>query len=227
MGIMGLPMLDHLGQPFPPVDPQTLAGTATLGLSPRPESVRRAREFTRNTLYGWRLPERFDEVSLVVSELVTNALRHGLATRTPAAQVPTQAAPHQRAPRPAVTQSAVTQPAVTQPSAARPSSAARPLASRPATPARGAVPAQAAPAPRPAPEAPTAAVELELMLCARRLICAVQDPSLSAPRVGDVDGAAESGRGLHLVECFSDGWGWRRLTGERRGKVVWAVFRLG
>ncbi|RKN42969.1 ATP-binding protein [Streptomyces hoynatensis] len=189
MGTKGLPMLDQLGQPFPPVDPRTLAGTATLGLSPRPESVRRARDFTRNTLYGWRLPEQFDAVSLVVSELVTNALRHGLATR----QVPAQGPSPSRAPQTA--------------------------------PAAPAVPAQAVSSA--SPGAQTAAVELELMLCARRLICAVQDPSASAPRVGDMDGAAESGRGLHLVECFSDGWGWRRLTGERRGKVVWAVFQLG
>ncbi|WP_394814927.1 ATP-binding protein [Streptomyces millisiae] len=162
-------MLDQLGQPFPPVDLRTLSGTATLGLTQRPESVRRARDFTRNTLQGWRLPQHFDAVGLVVSELVTNALRHGLG-------------------RPAV-------PAQSHAEPVAPISVARPL------------------------------VELELMRCSGRVICAVQDPSGALPRSSSqMDGAAESGRGLHLVECFSDGWGWRMLTGGR-GKVVWAAFQ--
>ncbi|MDT0307438.1 ATP-binding protein [Streptomyces sp. DSM 44917] len=164
MGTEGAPVLDVLGQPQTvPVDLRTLSGTATLGLPPRPESVRRARDFTRATLLGWRLPEQFDSVALVVSELVTNALRHGLARRFPL----------------------------------------------------------------PAPPVP--AVELELMRCSGRLVCAVQDPSVTAPRtpagpLDEPDDTAESGRGLHLVDSFSDGWGWRPLTGDR-GKVVWAVFR--
>ncbi|MDT0446852.1 ATP-binding protein [Streptomyces johnsoniae] len=162
MGTEGPPMLDLLGHQFLPVDMRTLSGTATLGLVSRPESVRKARDFTRSTLQGWRLPEQFDAVALVVSELVTNALRHGVRARSADYE----------------------------------------------------------------PTAPPA-VELELMRCSRRLICAVRDPSAAAPRVGEMEGAAESGRGLHLVECFSDNWGWRPLTGTRHGKVVWAVFRTG
>jgi hypothetical protein len=176
MGITGVdraPTLDRWRhQPLPPVDPRTLSGTATLGLSPRPESVRRARDFTRSTLTGWRMPERFDAVALVVSELVTNALRHGAGVRS-AADGAGIATTGQGADGGAV------------------------------------VPAE---------------VVLELMRCQRRLICAVRDPSAAEPRVGRPDGAAESGRGLHLVECFSDDWGWRPLTGSRPGKVVWAVF---
>jgi hypothetical protein len=164
-------MLDLLRHQVLPVDVRTLSGTATLPLASRPESVGRARDFTRSTLHGWGLPEQYDTVALVVSELVTNALRHGVRARTD------DFAP------------AVAAPAVTAPAAVAP------------------------------------AVELELMRCARRLICAVHDPSARAPRVGEMDGVAESGRGLHLVECFSDGWGWRPLSGERPGKVVWAVFR--
>ncbi|WP_059010738.1 ATP-binding protein [Streptomyces specialis] len=167
MGTNGTPMLDLLGRQFLPADLRTLSSTATLGLPPRPESVRQARDFTRSTLHGWRLPELFDGVALVVSELVTNALRHGTRPRT--AEFGTDF-----------------------------ESAAPP------------------------------AVELELMRCARRLICAVQDPSDASPRLGrmdDMDASAESGRGLYLVECFSDGWGWRPLTGGRNGKVVWAVFQ--
>jgi hypothetical protein len=36
-----------------------------------------ARSFTIRTLCRWGLPERSDDVALVVSELLTNALRHG------------------------------------------------------------------------------------------------------------------------------------------------------
>ncbi|MDT0341792.1 ATP-binding protein [Streptomyces litchfieldiae] len=170
MGTEGTPMLDLLRHQVLPVDMRTLSGTATLALASRPESVRRARDFTRSTLHGWRLPEQFDAVALVVSELVTNALRHGV--RSVNGSSGEHAGDYEPAP------------------------------------------------------APTA-VELELMRYSGRLVCAVHDPSELAPRVGEMDGAAESGRGLHLVECFSDGWGWRPLTGERPGKVVWAVFRTG
>jgi hypothetical protein len=51
---------------------------ATCMLPPGPESARRARDFTRVTLGGWDLAAQSDVAELVVSELVTNALRHGL-----------------------------------------------------------------------------------------------------------------------------------------------------
>jgi hypothetical protein len=51
---------------------------ATCELAPRPESARVARDFTRLTLRGWRMARLSDVAELVVSELVTNALRHGL-----------------------------------------------------------------------------------------------------------------------------------------------------
>jgi hypothetical protein len=40
------------------------------------------------------------------------------------------------------------------------------------------------------------------------------------------DFSAESGRGLFLVDSFSDSWGWHPLAGTLNGKVVWALFRL-
>lgn len=49
---------------------------ATCALDARAESARRAREFTRLTLRDWGLA--CDVAELVVSELVTNSLRHGL-----------------------------------------------------------------------------------------------------------------------------------------------------
>ena len=51
---------------------------ATCALPPRPESARRAREFTKITLQDWGMTGRIDVAELVVSELVTNSLRHGL-----------------------------------------------------------------------------------------------------------------------------------------------------
>jgi anti-sigma regulatory factor (Ser/Thr protein kinase) len=43
-----------------------------------PTAPSRARTLVRETLREWRLVELIDDAELVVSELVTNALRHGL-----------------------------------------------------------------------------------------------------------------------------------------------------
>lgn len=176
MGSKGTPMLDQLRAMFPHINASAPASTAMIRLPGQPDSVRRARMFTRTTLQDWRLPEHFDTVALVVSELVTNALRYGL-----------DALPRHDG----------------------------------GTGERGLPPSAGA----------ETAVELELMRYARRLICAVRDGSEAPPEISTEDGAAdpaaESGRGLYLVDCFSDGWGWRPLTGDRRGKVVWAVFQTG
>ncbi|MFI5522465.1 ATP-binding protein [Streptomyces platensis] len=166
MGTKVLTMLEPLWQGFPPVDPLAVSGSASRTLPPRYESVRSARAFTRETLQGWELDELFDSVALVVSELVTNALRHAIL-----------AAPE-----------------------------------RPDT----------------APEHPDATppARLHLMRWSSRLVCAVRDPSDDSPVAGEADFAAESGRGLHLVDSFSDSWGWHPLAGATHGKIVWALFRL-
>lgn len=52
---------------------------AGCGLRGRPESVKLARAFAREILTGWGLPGLCDDVTWVISELVTNALSHGLA----------------------------------------------------------------------------------------------------------------------------------------------------
>ena len=52
--------------------------TATCLLGPQPESVKTGRDFTRTTLVEWDMPALADVAELVVSELATNALRHGI-----------------------------------------------------------------------------------------------------------------------------------------------------
>ncbi|MET7678943.1 ATP-binding protein [Streptomyces sp. NPDC005423] len=154
-------MLKPLRQGLPPLDPSTVAGAASCALPPRYEAVREARQFTRRTLDQWETGDRFDDICLVVSELVTNALRHALPANTP----------------------------------------------------------------RTAEQSPP--VRLHLMRWTERLVCAVRDPSHDSPVARDFDdSAAESGRGLFLIDSFSDGWGWHPLAGTLSGKVVWALFRL-
>ncbi|WP_406348211.1 ATP-binding protein [Streptomyces sp. NBC_00144] len=159
MGTNGSTMLKPLRQGLPPIDPSTVSSSASCALPPKFEAVRGARHFTKSTLTSWGIGERFDDVALVVSELVTNALRHALPTD--------------------------------------------------------------------APRDEDAPVRLHLMRWTTRLVCAVRDPSDSAPAARPTDDfAAESGRGLFLVDSFADSWGWHPLAGTLHGKVVWALFRL-
>ncbi|MFF8833207.1 ATP-binding protein [Streptomyces sp. NPDC015131] len=57
---------------------ESLDGFAACGLGGCPKSPGQARWFVRNTLTSWALPSLVTDMSLVVSELVTNAVRHGL-----------------------------------------------------------------------------------------------------------------------------------------------------
>lgn len=162
MGTNGSTMLQPLRQGLPPLDATAVSDAASCALPGRFEAVGEARGFTRKTLDGWNTGERTDDVCLVVSELVTNALRHALpqADGTLSDHLPP--------------------------------------------------------------------VRLHLLRWAERLVCAVRDPSRVTPvtREAEDDFSAESGRGLFLVESFSDGWGWHPLAGALGGKVVWALFQL-
>ncbi|MFI1168381.1 ATP-binding protein [Streptomyces sp. NPDC020801] len=159
-------MLEPLRQGLPPLDPAAVSNAASCALPARYEAVREARQFTRRTLDQWELGDRFDDVCLVVSELVTNALRHAL-------------------------------------------------------PAPSAIPRACEQGPEVSP------VRLHLMRWSERLVCAVRDPSQDSPVARETDDfSAESGRGLFLVDSFSDSWGWHPMAGGPGGKVVWALFRL-
>ena|SRR5487761_87494 len=60
---------------------QSSQPAASRTLLPRPESVKFARDFTRITLRSWGMTAVSDDAELVVSELVTNALRHAASGR--------------------------------------------------------------------------------------------------------------------------------------------------
>jgi len=64
-----------------PVEVETRApAVAELRLAERNTSAALARQFTRTTLTTWRTRGSHDDIVLVVSELVTNALLHGYGT---------------------------------------------------------------------------------------------------------------------------------------------------
>jgi anti-sigma regulatory factor (Ser/Thr protein kinase) len=52
----------------------------SVGLAAAAESVREARDFARTVLQSWGLTDMYDDVRLVVSELVTNALRYAVGS---------------------------------------------------------------------------------------------------------------------------------------------------
>lgn len=134
------------------------------GLLPRPESVKIARDFAKRTLCGWDMVELLDDLGLVVSELVTNALRHAVAPYEDDRRVP----------------------------------------------------------PIPGSSDHRRPIQLSLQRNGSHVVCAVTDPSSDIPVRREPDHIAETGRGLHLVECFSRAWGWTPVTGH--GKIVWALF---
>ncbi|WP_055546402.1 ATP-binding protein [Streptomyces sp. NBRC 110028] len=83
MGSEGSALLEPLWRGLPAIDPSAVSGAVSCSLPARYDAVKGARQFTGATLRQWDLPELLDEVALVVSELVTNALRHAVAAVMP------------------------------------------------------------------------------------------------------------------------------------------------
>ncbi|MHA4814413.1 ATP-binding protein [Streptomyces aculeolatus] len=135
----------------------TASEFAACTLEDDPRSIAIARNVARATLRGWLLDDLVDDVAAVASELVANALRHG-----------------------------VCEPSWSQ-------------------------------APHP--------VVLSLLRRGPEVVCAVFDPGTGVPRVCVADPFAESGRGMRIVECLSDSWGWSEPGPY--GKAVWARFSEG
>jgi hypothetical protein len=79
-GTLTAPLLVALnGAAFPGTGDHPAVNCA---LPPLPASAGRAREFTKVTLDDWGMAAHMDMAELVVCELVTNALRHGLPSGT-------------------------------------------------------------------------------------------------------------------------------------------------
>jgi hypothetical protein len=145
-----------------------------------PAALPYVRRHTRQTLATWQLGYLADDVELVVSELVTNAVR---ATR--------ESGPRETGPR-------ETGPRETGPRETGPPVAA--ILARPP------------------------AVAVYLALDRDRLAALIWDSSPRPPARREHHDAAESGRGLELVQALTDNWG--VCPGDLGGKVVWATFRL-
>ena len=58
--------------------PESAAGTVSRALPPNLTAVREARNVVQQVLGTWRAEDIYDDVALVASELVANALRHGM-----------------------------------------------------------------------------------------------------------------------------------------------------
>lgn len=118
------------------------------------QAVGEGRRFAGATLHDWALSPLVDNAALIVSELLSNAVRYGL----------------------------------------------------------GALPAW---------PASTRAVWLGLLRRRGTVLFAVCDPSTDVPRLREPDFFAQSGRGLHIIDCLSETWGW--TTPDTDGKAVWAA----
>ncbi|GAA2606533.1 hypothetical protein GCM10009863_19990 [Streptomyces axinellae] len=261
MGTEGSTVLEPLWQGLATRDATSVSGAASCALPSHYESVKSAREFTRQTLQRWGLAEEFDDVALVVSELVTNAMRHGLAPGADhGAASGDEADPPVRLHL--MRWSARLVCAVRDPSNEPPDTSGVSLA-RPALPGgpRAGATAHAIQdqrghgghRPHGDPEVRDGSGGAGRCEDAGDLGAhgdhgdrrgretnggyGGYGGTAEAPVRGEAgdfaDGAealafaAESGRGLCLVDSFSDNWGWHPLSGSPAGKIVWALFRLG
>lgn len=213
MGTNGSTMLEPLRQGLPPIDPAQALSSAACSLSSRYEAVRGARQFTRATLKEWDLYDHFDDIALVVSELVTNALRHALPDE-PAREtfLPPVRLHLMRWPGRLVV--AVRDPSAQGPGGTDRRSGAERLDRLDRVDGLDRMDG------RDSFDGPGRVDVLE------RTESPFEGLEGLGGRFPDPDGTAESGRGLFLVDAYADSWGWHPLAGALHGKVVWALFRL-
>src|SRR5215472_10157984 len=138
----------------PALGPGRLPRIATRTPGTGAGSVRAARGYVIATLQRWGVAERREDIAIVISELLTNALYHAV--------------------------------------------------------------------PPPGHTRPQLPVRIGLLQPGPCVLCAVTDPSKTAPVPQGLSPLAETGRGLHIVCALSDRWGYTTLSDT--GKVVWAVF---
>jgi anti-sigma regulatory factor (Ser/Thr protein kinase) len=68
-------------------------------------------------------------------------------------------------------------------------------------------------------------VRVTLLAGLRTLLIAVWDASPETPVPADAGDDDENGRGLLIVQALSARWDWKKVPGERGGKVVRALIR--
>ncbi|GLU47729.1 hypothetical protein Nans01_20800 [Nocardiopsis ansamitocini] len=150
-----LPALEHGASRWDAHPGSASHDSVSWGLDPDYGAVKTARELVMGVLRDWGMARLAGDVELVVSELVTNALRHAetSAFDSPGCE---------------------------------------------------------------------SVIQISVMRRGGELICAVRDCSDVLPARRDPDFMAETGRGLHLVSCFSRSWG--TVPAIAGGKFVWALF---
>jgi hypothetical protein len=189
---------------------------ATRTSGAQPDSIAAARSFTLRTMQRWGAVDCGDDVAAVVSELLTNALRHALPqptwaghtasankviANTATARATANTADHETASH------------ETAGHTASHSTACQAAADQVALDQTSAVMIGAA-----------GPIRLGLLLPGPYVVCAVADPSAEAPVPRQPDWLEETGRGLQVVASLSHRWGYCVAPGEQ-GKVVWAAFR--
>ena len=135
-------------------------GTITCPLRPQADSVKMPTSSASLTLGNWGLSHLGDDAALVVSELVTNAIRYACHQNGHIGHIGREG------------------------------------------------------------EYP---ITLLLLRVSAHVLLAVADQSDAIPIPREPDSTSEHGRGLYIVETYSQEWGWDPLA--RGGKAVWAVFR--
>jgi hypothetical protein len=221
-----------------PCYPRIAMRTASL----EPGSISAARKFTALIMQRWGAADRSADASVVVSELLSNAVRHGLP---PASTAPGSTRPGSTAPGSTALEGAASRGAWPAGGAAGPMPPGRAvLASAELGPAEldpaALAPAELAPAELAPAELGAAdlgaaelvtaacpgphAVRLGLLYSGCCVLCAVTDLSDQPPVPRAPDGLDEGGRGLHVVAALSDSWGCCPGDPGEAGKVVWATF---